>query len=293
MDNNKKKYKDIGQNDFMSEVIESSKDILVVVDFWAPWCGPCKELGPKIEKIISENSDKIKLVKLNIDENQELAMQMQIKSIPIVYAFKDGQPINAIQGNQPESEIIKFLEKSLGEKLKGNYEKIIAEARKLLNEEKYDESNSIIEEVISSSKDNKEAIEILIKNYVGLDEMDSAKQIIDSLEKSLLQNVNIKSAIEVYKLKKDTEESGPKDEVILLYKKDPLNIENSKKLSDIYFAEKNYDEAFNIIFNLYSKTKKENKDRVKKILLNYFELLGNTHEKTKEARRKLSSIMFS
>ena len=153
MDNNSKKYKDINQNDFMSEVIESSKDILVVVDFWAPWCGPCKELGPKIEKIIGENSDKIKLVKLNIDENQELAMQMQIKSIPIVYAFKDGQPINAFQGNQPESEIIKFLEKSLGEKLKGNYVEIIAEARTLLNEEKYDESNSIIEEVISSSKD--------------------------------------------------------------------------------------------------------------------------------------------
>ena len=293
MDNNSKKYKDINQNDFMSEVIESSKDILVVVDFWAPWCGPCKELGPKIEKIIGENSDKIKLVKLNIDENQELAMQMQIKSIPIVYAFKDGQPINAFQGNQPESEIIKFLEKSLGEKLKGNYVEIIAEARTLLNEEKYDESNSIIEEVISSSKDNKEAIEILIKNYVGLNEMDSAKQVIDSLEKNLLQDANIKSAIEVYNLKKGTEESGPKDEIILLVKKDPLNIENSKKLSDIYFAEKNYDEAFNIIFNLYSKTKKENKDKVKKILLNYFELLGNTHEKTKEARRKLSSIMFS
>ncbi len=293
MDNNSKKYKDINQNDFMSEVIESSKDILVVVDFWAPWCGPCKELGPKIEKIIGQNSDKIKLVKLNIDENQELAMQMQIKSIPIVYAFKDGQPINAFQGNQPESEIIKFLEKSLGEKLKGNYVEIIAEARTLLNEEKYDESNSIIEEVISSSKDNKEAIEILIKNYVGLNEMDSAKQVIDSLEKNLLQDANIKSAIEVYNLKKGTEESGPKDEIILLVKKDPLNIENSKKLSDIYFAEKNYDEAFNIIFNLYSKTKKENKDKVKKILLNYFELLGNTHEKTKEARRKLSSIMFS
>ena len=293
MNNNSKKYKDINQNDFMSEVIESSKDILVVVDFWAPWCGPCKELGPKIEKIIGENSDKIKLVKLNIDENQELAMQMQIKSIPIVYAFKDGQPINAFQGNQPESEIIKFLEKSLGEKLKGNYVEIIAEARTLLNEEKYDESNSIIEEVISSSKDNKEAIEILIKNYVGLNEMDSAKQVIDSLEKNLLQDANIKSAIEVYNLKKGTEESGPKDEIILLVKKDPLNIENSKKLSDIYFAEKSYDEAFNIIFNLYSKTKKENKDKVKKILLNYFELLGNTHEKTKEARRKLSSIMFS
>ena len=293
MDNNTKKYKDINQNDFMSEVIESSKDILVVVDFWAPWCGPCKELGPKIEKIIGENSDKIKLVKLNIDENQELAMQMQIKSIPIVYAFKDGQPINAFQGNQPESEIIKFLEKSLGEKLKGNYVEIIAEARTLLNEEKYDESNSIIEEVISSSKDNKEAIEILIKNYVGLNEMDSAKQVIDSLEKNLLQDANIKSAIEVYNLKKGTEESGPKDEIILLVKKDPLNIENSKKLSDIYFAEKSYDEAFNIIFNLFSKTKKENKDKVKKILLNYFELLGNTHEKTKEARRKLSSIMFS
>ena len=111
---------DIGQDQFVSEVIEASKEKLIVVDFWAPWCGPCKELGPKIEKVVSQAGDKVKLVKVNIDENQDLAAQLQIQSIPTVFAFKDSRIANAFQGSLPESEIIKFLEKALGEKLNNN-----------------------------------------------------------------------------------------------------------------------------------------------------------------------------
>ena len=88
---NKKAYTDVNQNDFVKEVIEASQKILVIVDFWAPWCGPCKDLGPRLEKVVSANNDKIKLVKINIDENQELAGQLQIQSIPTVFAFKNGK----------------------------------------------------------------------------------------------------------------------------------------------------------------------------------------------------------
>ena len=94
LENNKIAYKEIGQDDFISEVIEASKEKLIVVDFWAPWCGPCKDLGPRIEKIISQTDNKVNLIKINIDKNKELASQLNIQSIPTVYAFKDAKIVN-------------------------------------------------------------------------------------------------------------------------------------------------------------------------------------------------------
>ena len=120
---NNENYKEISQNDFMKEVIEASKNSLIIVDFWAPWCGPCKELGPRIEKVVNQAKGKVNLIKINIDDNQELASQLQIQSIPTVYAFKDGKIANAFQGSIPESKIVKFIEDSLGEKLEGNISK--------------------------------------------------------------------------------------------------------------------------------------------------------------------------
>ena len=104
LENNKTAYKEIGQDDFISEVIEASKEKLIVVDFWAPWCGPCKDLGPRIEKIISQTDNKVNLIKINIDKNKELASQLNIQSIPTVYAFKDAKIVNAFQGSIPEKD---------------------------------------------------------------------------------------------------------------------------------------------------------------------------------------------
>ena len=293
-ENNQRNFKDISQNEFLTEVVEASKKLLVVVDFWAPWCGPCKDLGPRIEKIVSQTNNKATLVKINIDENQELAAQLQIQSIPTVLAFKGGKIANAFQGSLPENEIIKFIEQALGEKLESNdYEKI-KEAREYFNNEMYEESNNLIEQVISSnsSSQNNEAIELLIKNNINLGNLDKANEIIQSLEDGAKKDTNIASAIEAYDLAKNTS-SKSLDELIDVVKNDPLNIENNKKLSDYYFNNKQYDEAFTLILDLFVKIKKENKAELKKILISYFSVLGDTHEKTIDARRKLSSIIFS
>ena len=114
---------DVNELDFETRVLEESLNRLVVVDFWAPWCGPCKQLTPILEKVISSSPDKIVLAKINIDENQQIAAQLRIQSIPAVFAFKDKQPVDAFQGVIPETEVIRFLEKSIGEKLANNFEK--------------------------------------------------------------------------------------------------------------------------------------------------------------------------
>merc|ERR1711966_225249 len=119
MDN--KNIIDVSEVDFEIKVLEESSNRLVVVDFWAPWCGPCKQLTPILEKVISSSPDKILLAKINIDENQQIAAQLRIQSIPAVFAFKDKQPVNAFQGVIPETEVVKFLEKTLGEKLANNF----------------------------------------------------------------------------------------------------------------------------------------------------------------------------
>ena len=290
--NSQKKYKDIGQDEFALEVVEASKKYLIVVDFWAPWCGPCKDLGPRIEKIINQSNGKAKLIKINIDENQELAAQLQIQSIPTVFAFKNGKIANAFQGSISESEIIKFIEKALGEKLEVNYLQKINDARECFNKEMYEESNNLIEEIISRDGQNGETIELLIKNNIHLSNFEKASEIINALDNNMAKDLNVKSAIDAYKLAINTSEVSV-DELINEVKESPLNIKSNKKLSDLYFSKKQYDEAFSLILNLFVKIKKDKKDEVKKILIEYFNILGHTHDKTKEIRRKFSSIIFS
>ena len=118
---------DVNETEFNDQVIEASENKLIVVDFWAPWCGPCKQLTPILEKIISKLGDKITLVKINIDENQQIAAQLRIQSIPTVYAFKEKQIVNAFQGVLPEKQVQEFIEKCLGSKLSEDYTEFLWE----------------------------------------------------------------------------------------------------------------------------------------------------------------------
>ena len=181
----------------------------------------------------------------------------------------------------------------MGEKLEGNYSEIITNARNLLNEEKYDDSINIVEDIISKGEEKNEAIEILIKSKIRLNKHDEAKEIIDSLEPNMLNNTFIKSAINAYKLATNSENNKSVQELINDVNKNPLNIDTNKNLSNHYFNEKEFEKAFDILLNLFKKSKKENKEIIKKLLFNYFEILGDVHPQTREARRKLSSIIFS
>ena len=145
---------DVNEADFTENVINKSEDKLVVVDFWAPWCGPCKQLTPTLEKIINSAQGKVLLAKINIDENQQIAAQLRIQSIPTVYAFKDKQIVNAFQGVIPENKIIEFIEKSLGSKINQNYEDFYKKISNDIQEGKIDESKEVLLEFISNPKRN-------------------------------------------------------------------------------------------------------------------------------------------
>ena len=128
---------EINQNEFNEKVIEASSNVLILVDFWAPWCGPCKQLTPVLEKIVNNAKGKVKLIKINIDENQQIASQLHIQSIPAVFAFKDGQPVNAFQGVIPEKKILEFIEKSSGEKLNEDFSEFYQNIENLFLNKEY------------------------------------------------------------------------------------------------------------------------------------------------------------
>ena len=142
---------DVNESNFELSVLEESVNKLVVVDFWAPWCGPCKQLTPILEKIISSSPEKITLAKINIDENQQIASQLRIQSIPAVFVFKNKQPIDAFQGVIPEKEIISFLEKALGGKLDDNFDDFYEEIEILLSNKNLEQASTMLEDFISEN----------------------------------------------------------------------------------------------------------------------------------------------
>ena len=145
---------DVNEADFNDQVVEASTSKLIVVDFWAPWCGPCKQLTPSLEKVVRGSSDKVSLVKINIDDNQQIAAQLRIQSIPTVYAFKNKEIVNAFQGVIPENKIIEFIEKSLGAKLTEDFTGFYEQIENEMSQNKFEETKDCLLYTSPSPRDS-------------------------------------------------------------------------------------------------------------------------------------------
>ena len=173
---------DVNESDFNEKVVEASNEKLVVVDFWAPWCGPCKQLTPILEKTIKSAGDKITLVKINIDENQQIAAQLRIQSIPTVYAFKDKQIVNAFQGVLSEKQVIEFLEKCLGSKINEDFEEFYNQINVFISENNFDEAKDLLLDFITKNPKEIKAINLYLNSLIELKKFEEVDLFIDSLE---------------------------------------------------------------------------------------------------------------
>ncbi len=284
--------KDINQDQFVNEVIEKSKTTPVIVDFWAPWCGPCKQLTPTLEQVVNKKNGKIILVKINVDENQGLASQLNIQSIPTVYGFVDGKPIDAFQGAQPESKVEEMIDKMIEATPGNEIPGLISDADKLFTSQKFDQALEIFEKLVGLDSTNPKILSGLLRCYIQLKKFDEAKEMFESFDDNILENE------EILKIKKLLDKlASEKDD--LSYEKlaeevklKPRDKHLRFKLAESYLSSTETEKGFNELLNIFEEDSNWNDNAAKKKLLEYFDLLGFNDPNVIEARKRLSSMMF-
>lgn len=283
---------DINQDQFLEEVVEKSKTTPVIVDFWAPRCGPCKQLTPTLEKVVNKKNGKIILAKVNVDENQGIASQLNIQSIPTVYGFVDGKPIDAFQGAQPESKVEAMADKMIDASPGNEIPKLVEEANKLFSDQKFEDSLKLFESLIGMDAGNPKIISGMLRCLIQLKRINDAKEMFESLDEKIIEDdeiLKIKVLIEnSNKNKSDTDNS----KLIENVGADPKNLDLRFKLANSYLSINETKKGFDELLTMFEQNPGWNEEAAKKKLLEYFDLLGFNDPNVVAARKKLSSIMF-
>ena len=285
---------DVNAENIMLEVIEASSEKAVIVQFWAPWCGPCKQLAPVLEKVCSKYKN-VKLTKINIDENQEIAAQMRVQSVPTVFGFVNGQPADGFAGAQPESTVIQFVEK-LSKLAPGQVDisDLLEEGTIALRENETDKSMQLFQKALSLSPESPEAIAGFIRCLIALGENDEAKAVIEQLDENMQKKPVIQNVLAALTLaKKGAEIVVDIDELKMQVQSNPENLQARQKFAVALFASGKQNEAMSQLLESVKIDPSWNENMAQTQLLEFFTALGHTHPDVIKVRRKLSSYLFS
>ncbi|GIQ75874.1 thioredoxin [Bradyrhizobium sp. RD5-C2] len=281
---------------FVKDVIEESRRQPVMIDFWAPWCGPCRQLTPMLEKAVRNAKGRVKLVKMNIDEHPQIPGQMGIQSIPAVIAFVNGQPADGFMGAVPESQINAFIEKiTKGVPAAGepNLAEILAEADAVLAEGDVEAAAQIYAEVLAHDATNIAALAGLAKCYVTSGAVEQAKQTLAMVPESKRNDAGVKAVQAAIDLAEQAQSVGPIAELEQKVAADPLDHQARFDLATALNAINRRTEATEQLLAIVKRDRKWNDDGARKQLVQFFEAWGGTDEATVEGRRRLSTILFS
>jgi putative thioredoxin len=277
---------------FADDVIKGSMGQPVIVDFWAPWCGPCKQLTPVLERLVRQAGGKVRLVKINIDENQDLAAQLRIQSVPTVYAFIDGRPVDGFVGAQSESQVRQFIQR-LTRGAVSPLDEAVEAAQQALDGGDAKLAIELFQRALSHDARHPKAIAGLIRARLRRGELAQARAFAKGLPADLVRNGDIAAAITAIDLAEETKDLGNGDEARRRLAANPADHEARFDLARALCGRGLYEAAVDELLAIIKADREWNEAAARKFLLRLFDALGPSHPLTQSARRRLSSLLFS
>jgi len=286
---------DVTTDNFMAEVIEGSKTTPTIVQFWAPWCGPCKQLGPVLEKVVGASGGKVRMVRVNIDDNQQIAQQMRVQSVPTVYGFVDGQPVDGFAGAQPESNVKQFVEKlsSMGG-AGADVASMLEAAEAALASGDHGTAMMQFQEVMSAAPESVAALAGVVRCLSASGDNAGAREVIDQLNDEYREDPAMQSAIAAVELaEKASESAGELDAAKAAVEADPNDLAARQEYALALYAVGANAEAMAQLLESIRIERGWNDDAARLQLLEFFATLGAANPDVIAARRKLSTLLFS
>ena len=286
---------DVNMDNFMAEVIDGSAATPIVVQFWAPWCGPCKQLGPILEKVVSANAGKVKMVRVNIDENAEIAQQMRVQSVPTVYGFFNGQPVDGFAGAQPESTLKQFIDKLVAAGGSGpDVAAMVEAANSLLETQDYDNAMAQYHEIMAADPESPDGLAGMIRCMVGMKDIDGAREIVDQLDDEFRDKPAMVIAIDSLELaEKAARAAGGLTQARAAVDADPNDLVARQELALALFATGEQAESMEQLLESIRIDRAWNDEAARIQLLEFFKTLGPANRDVMAARRKLSTLLFA
>jgi putative thioredoxin len=278
---------------FVKDVVEESKRQPVLIDFWAPWCGPCKQLTPVLEKVVKAAKGKVKLVKMNIDEHPAVPGQMGIQSIPAVIAFVNGQPADGFMGALPESQVVAFLERITKDKIGGGDKDLLKAAEEALANKDYAGAATIYAQVLEQDGASIPALAGLARCYVGTGAIDQAKQTLAMVPENKRNDSAVAAARAAVELAEQSKSLGPINELEQKVAAHPADHQARFDLALALNAKGSREAALDHLMEIVKRDRKWNDDGARKQLVQFFDAWGPTDEATISGRKRLSSILFA
>jgi putative thioredoxin len=278
---------------FVKDVIEASRSQPVLVDFWAPWCGPCKQLTPILEKVVRAAKGKVRLVKMNIDEHPAIPGQLGIQSIPAVIAFANGQPVDGFMGALPESQITGFIERLIKDRVGGEEKDLLKAADDALAGKDFAGAADLYAQLLAQDSANVAALAGLARCYVGTGNIEQAKKTLAMIPEAKLGDAAVAAAKAALDLAEQANNLGPVSELEARVAADPADHQSRFDLALALNAAGNREGALDHLIEIVKRDRTWNDDGARKQLVQLFDAWGPTDEATVSGRRRLSSILFA